>query len=50
MFNSKTPIQRARRISMAVAAGALLSTTALAGCSVANSEDASGGSAAPEQP
>ncbi|WP_286161214.1 ABC transporter substrate-binding protein [Arthrobacter sp. MYb213] len=47
MFNSNTPMQRARRISMAVAAGALLSTTALAGCSVANSEDAAGGSAAP---
>ncbi|PRA10638.1 peptide ABC transporter substrate-binding protein [Arthrobacter sp. MYb211] len=46
MTNSPHTAPRARRISMAVAAGALLSTTALAGCSVANSEDSTSGSQA----
>ncbi len=47
-FSSKatTPVTRTRRLSMAVAAGALLGVTALSGCSVANSSGAAGSSGA----
>ncbi|WP_347038023.1 hypothetical protein AAHB37_15405 [Glutamicibacter halophytocola] len=47
MFNAQRISSRARKLSLAVAAGALLGTSALSGCSVANSGEAGGGSGAP---
>ncbi len=43
MFKTPRISRPARKISLAVAAGALLGTTALSGCSVANSGEAEGG-------
>lgn len=46
MSNPHPFVSRSRRLSLAVAASALLGTTALAGCSVSNSDNAAGESGA----
>lgn len=43
MFNPHAPLKRSRRMSLAMAVTAIVGSTALAGCSVSNSENAAGG-------